>query len=312
MTVKKAIPYALVGTVATMASIFTISKHLQKKLLYPIKAELLPLPTELAQKVGLTFDSRTPNYELFTFQGDDGYELEACYLPANDISSKKFVILVHGITQNLKASLKFYPLFHQLGYHVITYSHRNHGQNEASYTSFGVREKYDLQALVDSLLTRFGPDIYLGLHGVSMGAATVLQYLGLNHHKIAFAISDCAYSDALQEFQYRLEVEFPYFSWLPLVQTSRLLTKITHQLDLKAASPIATISHVSTPILFIHGLSDTYILPVMSQALFTAKTTGFKQIWLVPGAHHDNCLETDTRGYEQTVTSFLADTPAYE
>lgn len=305
MSFKKVFPFALLGTVAATAGVLAISKQLQTKLLYPHKAELLPLPPQLAAEVGLEFDERTPNYQHFTCHSYDGYELEASYLPAADPESSKFIILVHGITQNLKASLKFYPLFHRLGYHVITYSHRNHGQNAEAYTSFGIHEKYDLQAIIETLFARFGSEISVGLHGVSMGAATVLQYLGIDDTRVDFAISDCAYSDAMAEFQYRLEIEFPSISWFPFVQTSRWLTKLTHHIDLKDASPITTINQVKTPILFIHGLSDRYILPVMAQALYAAKTQGQKALWLVPDADHDNCLETDPTGYEQTVSRFL-------
>lgn len=294
-----------VVAVASIATFSAITRKLQKQVLFPKKAELLPLPEQLATETSLEFDQNFFEFDMYDVITPDGYVLEASILPASQ-PSRKFIVLVHGITQNLKASLKFYPIFHKLGYNIITYSQRNHGNNADAFTTFGIQEKFDLKTVIDDLYQRFGNDIYVGIHGVSMGAATVLQYVGLSDTHVAFAISDCAYSDALAEFQYRLKVEYPLLRWLPFVQANRLLTKISHKIDLADASPIATISTVQTPILFIHGLSDSYILYGMSQQLYNAKTTGYRDLWLVPDAEHDNCLETDTQGYLHKVSEFLA------
>ncbi|MGL4953246.1 MAG: alpha/beta hydrolase, partial [Culicoidibacterales bacterium] len=177
--------------VLAVGAVALITKKLQKTLLFPEQAELLPLPAEISKEVSLDFDDKILDAEHFTFEAHDGYLLEAALLPAAT-ASNKYVVLVHGITQNLRASLKLYPLFHRLGYNVITYSQRNHGNNEATYTTYGVREKYDLQAIVTELYTRFGSgsDIVVGVHGISMGAATVLQYAAIAGDKIAFVISD--------------------------------------------------------------------------------------------------------------------------
>lgn len=291
--------------VVTTGILVGITKKLQTQLLFPVQAELLPLPPQLAQEISLEFNEQTPDFEMYTVATHDDYTLEASLLPAG-VESNKFVVLVHGITQNLRASLKFYPLFHRLGYHVVTYSQRNHGGNTPTHTSFGVQEKYDLQAVVTDLYDRFGTEIEVGIHGVSMGAATALQHAAIAGPTIAFTISDCAYSDALSEFEYRLKVEYPYLAWFPFVKASRLLTLLTHRFDLADASPVKMLHQVQTPVLFIHGLSDTYIVPEMSQTLYEAKTQGVRALWLVPNAVHDNCLETDTTGYEETVTQFLA------
>ncbi|MGL6009860.1 MAG: alpha/beta hydrolase, partial [Culicoidibacterales bacterium] len=112
-------------------------------------------------------------------------------------------------------------------------------------------------------------------------------------------------STALDEFHYRLKIEYPLISWFPFTQAARFLTLVTHRFDLATASPLKTIRDVETPILFIHGLADTYILPDMSLHLYEAKVFGNKALWFVPDAAHDNCLETDYLGYQQTVDEFL-------
>ena len=60
-------------------------------------------------------------------------------------------------------------------------------------TSYGYYEKHDLKSVVDWLKSRFGTNITLGIHGESMGAATLLQYAGLVEDGADFYIADCPF-----------------------------------------------------------------------------------------------------------------------
>lgn len=56
---------------------------------------------------------------------------------------------------------------------------------------------------IEYLTARFGQDITVILHGVSMGAATVLQLAGSRCPDcVKLIISDCAYTSAKDEFSY--------------------------------------------------------------------------------------------------------------
>lgn len=284
--------------------ILVVSFILQNQVLYPKAAPIPEIPLAFSERVSTTLNEKTHDYKLFNVKAIDGYMLEAAYLPA-DKPSNDYVVLVHGITKNMFASLKFYPIYHDLDYNVIIYSQRNHGNNTPTFTTYGVQEKFDLHAVVESIEQQFGEIHTLGIHGVSMGAATALQYAALPNSTANFIISDCAYSSAVDEFQYRLEVEYPSLSWFPFVQTTRVLTQLTHQFNYDEANPLATIHTVSVPIFFIHGLSDDYILPEMSQQLYNAKTDGFRDIWFVEHANHDDALETAPNEYEKKIQEFL-------
>ncbi|MGL5382591.1 MAG: alpha/beta hydrolase [Culicoidibacterales bacterium] len=295
---------ALGVVVISLGLIIYISFQLKQQAFFPVPAGTEALPTTLVDRVSLEFDEKTPNYEQFTITTRDGYELEAAYVPAEQ-ASKQYVIFVHGITRNLQAMMKFYPMYHDQGYNVIFFSLRNHGGNEADITSYGVEEKYDLADVVDYTYERFGSDITLGLHGVSMGAAISLQYAGLPEAQIDFLISDCAYQSAEAELNYQLSEQYPQYAWFPFVRTTGWLTQATEGIDLYEASAIKAVANIEEPVYFIHGLADTFIPPTDAVELYQAKTTGERELWLVPEAGHDAAIETDTANYEANVIEFI-------
>ena len=58
------------------------------------------------------------------------------------------------------------------------------------------------------------------------------------------------------------------------------------------------------PLLMIHGEGDTYIKPVMAEALYE-RAPGPKEFWLVEGAKHNGALALAGAAYEQRVLEFF-------
>jgi fermentation-respiration switch protein FrsA (DUF1100 family) len=63
------------------------------------------------------------------------------------------------------------------------------------------------------------------------------------------------------------------------------------------------IGHVRAPILIIHGDHDEIIPTRLGQALFAAAPEP-KSIWIVPGAHHNDIVETAGASYREHLQSF--------
>jgi pimeloyl-ACP methyl ester carboxylesterase len=59
------------------------------------------------------------------------------------------------------------------------------------------------------------------------------------------------------------------------------------------------------PWLMIHGEGDTYIKPDMAQALF-ARGKQPKEFWLVPGAKHNQAIQTAGDEYKRRVLDFFS------
>ncbi|MBB6218752.1 hypothetical protein HNQ80_004927 [Anaerosolibacter carboniphilus] len=229
-----------------------------------------------------------------------GYAMRGWYY-SNGLSDKT-IILCHGITVNLYHSIKYFQIFYQRGFNVLLYDHRNHGKSGGRFTTLGYYEKQDLITWVDWVFQRTGPHTIIGIHGESMGAATALQHAAIDH-RTDFYIADCPFSDltALLRFRLKADYHLPPFPWLPMAS---LITYLRTHTFFRDVSPIATVKDIAAPVLFIHGLEDTYIPSEMSMEMYQQKK-GYKDILLVEGAKHAKSIVTAPQAYEEKVDAFL-------
>ena len=58
---------------------------------------------------------------------------------------------------------------------------RAHGRSDGHYIGFSFHDRYDCLTWANYLANRFGPDCRIFLHGLSMGAATVLSCSNSDH-----------------------------------------------------------------------------------------------------------------------------------
>lgn len=64
---------------------------------------------------------------------------------------------------------------------------------------------------------------------------------------------------------------------VPMVWSGFLYARMRYGLDFRDASPEATVGHIATPVLLIHGLADETL---------AARNPEKITLWLVPGARH--------------------------
>ena len=69
--------------------------------------------------------------------------------------------------------------------------------------------------------------------------------------------------------------------------------------------PIDSLTDNETPILFIHGAEDSFILPEHSKRM-QKETKGYSELHLIPGAAHAASVLTAPSEYREIVESFLA------
>lgn len=235
-----------------------------------------------------------------------GYDLFGVYLPLP--GAERTVIIAHGITYTLFGSVKYVNLFRRRGFNVLLYDHRNHGRSGGRWSTFGYYEKHDLAAWLAwarEKLTNGGP---LGVMGESFGAAVAIQCLA-ETPGAAFLICDCSFSDLTDLLAHHLKVDYhlPAFPLLPLASLwSRVLTGMAF----KDISPVRDVPKIAIPCLFIHGLEDQLTPARMSEALYTAKSTGKRALYLVPHADHAESFSRDPQAYEAQVANFLGDYPS--
>lgn len=266
------------------------------------RADIIRLEVEAGKIASFDHFDAWPHSEI-SIQSPYGYPLKGFYFPL--AGSKKTIVFSHGITITLFGSAKYMPIFRRLGYNILVYDQRRHGESGGDFCSFGFFEKFDLKSVVDWAFEKISPGGLVGTHGESLGAAITLQHAAIDP-RIAFAIADCPYSDLLALFRIRLQADY-HLPTFPLIPLCRLYARLLLGFDCANSSPIRGIANVKTPILFIHGENDTYIPPQMSQGLFDAKTQGVRRLYLVPGAGHAYACSADALEYERQVHAFLAD-----
>lgn len=235
----------------------------------------------------------------YVVEGHEGYVLHAELLK-NPTPSAKYVILSHGYTDNRMGSLKYVPTYMKLGFNCIIYDLRGHGENEATFTSYGVREAQDLNLLIHDTWTRYPEIMQLGLHGESLGAATTITALKF-HPEVDFVVADCGFSDIENVLRGGFKsAHLPGF----IMELADLGAKIRYHYSLKAMRPIDSLDENEVPILFMHGAADKFILPKNSEDM-AKRTKGKSEVHLIPGAEHAMSILTDPELYEKCLETFL-------
>ncbi len=243
-------------------------------------------------------------------ENKDGLKLHSYYIEANPLS-KKVMILLHGYTRAYPMSMQFTDFYIKQGFNLLAIDHRAHGESEGKYTSYGYYEKYDIDSWVEWVRDHVGPDTFIGLHGISLGGGTALEYLHINKHA-KFVIADCPFSDLAELIRYQIKYLYKAPTFI-FYYTVNFLVKMFAHYSLADVRPIQAVAKSELPILFIHGDRDSFIPTYMSENLFKAKQKGLKRLYIVEGAGHSHAFRCNKQQYEEEVGSFLQEVlPMYD
>lgn len=142
------------------------------------------------------------------------------------------------------------------------------------------------------------------LHGLSMGAGTVLMVSGEElPAQVKAIVEDCGYTSVWEQLSYQLHRMFrlPAF---PLMHATSLVTKLKAGYTFTEASALEQVKKSKVPILFIHGSEDRFVPMEMVWELYQA-CPGEKEIYIVEGAGHGTAYEVGGPVYEQKVAGFI-------
>jgi hypothetical protein len=143
----------------------------------------------------------------------------------------------------------------------------------------------------------------LGIHGESMGAATMLLYAGMLEDGADFYIADCPFSDFRAQLAYLIKKDFKLFPGI-LLPIGDLILRIRDKYSIRNVSPISVIENIQHPVLFIHSRKDDYILPSMTQDLFEHKK-GPKMLYIAEKGRHAQSFNENRTDYERVIDEFL-------
>ena len=205
----------------------------------------------------------------YTVTSYDGYVLHAQFLPNPDRSSK-YIIIPHGYSEN-----RFF----------------------CTYTA---RERKDLLAMIQDSRQRWPDMTFFGLHGESLGAATSIAVLE-EKPPVDFVVADCGFSEIASVLRNGMQaMHLPGF----LTGIMSIGAKIRFGYSYEDMKPIDSLKDNRIPILFIHGGSDSFVLPENSEKMKEA-TPGYAELHLIPNVDHAMSVISEPEQYREIVSAFL-------
>ncbi len=233
----------------------------------------------------------------------DGLKLMATHFrPVHE--GHRWVILVHGYGRNQQNTWDYAAAYLEHGYEVLTPDLRASGSSEGEYLTMGALESQDIEKWVEKIVAQ-DPQAKIVLHGVSMGAATVMLASAQQDmpDNLAAVVEDCGYTsaDAMFAMQLKSLFELPAF---PLIDCMDIMSRQKTGAALSAAAPIKAVPKTRVPILFIHGDADKLVPYEMMQELYDACGAPVKEKLTVKGASHAEAKSTDPQAYYRVVFGF--------
>lgn len=236
--------------------------------------------------------------EFVTITSDDGLKLFGRYYHVQD--GAPLDIGFHGYRSSPFTDFAGgSEMSFEMGHNLLLVDQRAHGRSDGRTITFGIRERWDVLNWIDYACTRFGKKTPILLYGVSMGAATVLMASGLDlPDNVKCIIADCPYTRPI-DIILHVGKSNPLPQWLikPFVI---LGAKIYGGFDIRETDAVKAVADSNVPILVIHGESDKFVPPAMSE-LSSAKLERIT----FPGAGHALSYLSDTPRYRQTVMEFI-------
>ena len=239
--------------------------------------------------------------EDVTITACDGLQLHARLYPAEK-PSRKFVLGIHGYRSFARSEYAPHIAFYRsLGYNMLLPDDRGHGQSQGDFITFGNTDRLDCVKWAQYLVQRFGPDVQILLHGVSMGGATVLSASAEPElpKQVFGVVSDCGFSCVRDAFAFQLKAMYHVESDFP-VKVCQWYAKHKAGFDFTEARPIDRVKEARVPIFFVQGAEDCLVPKEMAEQLYMACTAP-KKLLIVEHASHAESIALDPEGYHQAM-----------
>ncbi|MBI3189291.1 MAG: alpha/beta fold hydrolase [Ignavibacteriales bacterium] len=240
-------------------------------------------------------------YEEINVMGLDGVKLNSWLIKSEQ--AKGTVIYLHGVADCKMDGIRFAKLLHDNNYNVFLFDARRHGDSDGEFCTFGYYEKYDLEKVIEYLLSR--TDVHLGkiaLFGTSMGAAVAIQTAAIDK-RIAAVISENSFATLrtiFDDYQKRMvRLPFHYLRNI-VIKRSELMAKF----KANDVSPLESLKNITIPILFIYGTEDHLINHQYTIKLYN-NANDPKKLFPIHGAKHNDTWQVAGKEYENRILHFL-------
>lgn len=207
----------------------------------------------------------------------DGLKLHGWVFRARE--PRGLVVLLHGKDINRQHYLAQALRLRALGFVVVAYDQRAHGQSEGTSITYGVHEVGDLQRVLDAVPV--GP-VYVV--GESLGAAVALQAAAVEP-RIRGVVAAASFAD----LRTLLQEKTPFFFDTKTREDTLASAEATAGFDLDAVSPEKAAARITAPVMLVHGIDDTFIPMRHSLRIYDALRAP-KELVRLEGVSHMDVL----------------------
>jgi pimeloyl-ACP methyl ester carboxylesterase len=305
--IASVLPLIFGGISVLLIGILGLSFYIALSLIHPKKRsieETKQLELERTPTIFRDFETWEKIDQEVT--SNKGYVLKGWCFPApgkKAFTNQFVVVIVHGFSYTHHGSVKYASIFRNLGMDVIMYDQPNHGGSGGTMTSMGFQESIDVQQWISLIKELYPNEVRIGLCGESMGAASCLIAQSRTD-QIIFTVSDCSFSTLKQLMIHQLKHRrnIPLF---PFYYVSNFFFRMFSGAYYESISPKGAVRNAKAPILFCHGLSDSYIPPHHSEELHHACKSPSMLYLAGNESKHAQAFRNNQVEYTAFVHSFL-------
>jgi alpha-beta hydrolase superfamily lysophospholipase len=261
-----------------------------------------------------------PDAEEVTLTTAEGLKLHGCYLPTTAPRRKGVILFGLEFGANRWSCVPYCEDLRAAGYDVFALEWRNQGDSDVQPDYEPLpwvcdRDTADCRTALEYLKTRPDADPRgVGLFGISKGGGAGLVVMA-DDPAIRCAVTDGAFATYSTMVPYA-RVWFAiyntnyafhgllwawYYGWVAKVG----IAQAGRERGVKFLSVEKAVRRLGRrPWLMIHGADDTYIKATMARDLFRC-ARGPKELWVVPGAKHNQALNLVGDEYKRRLREFF-------
>jgi fermentation-respiration switch protein FrsA (DUF1100 family) len=221
-------------------------------------------------------------YEEIAFPAADGTRLSGWLIPGQP--GAPLVLFCMGNAGNISHRLETMQLLHGLGVAVFIFDYRGYGTSTGKTSEAGTYD--DIAGAMELLHRRGWPAEQTIIFGRSLGAAIGLE--AALHAPSAGLIMESAFTSIAAMGRYHYPLLNLLLGWLIGAKYDNL----------------AKISRLQSPLLLIHGKSDTICPPFMAEELF-ARAPRDKQLLWIPEADHNDGFVVGGEAYRKALRQVI-------
>ncbi len=218
--------------------------------------------------------------------------------------AKRTVIAVHGWKSSWNRDFGMISeLWDREECNVLYIEQRGQNRSGGKHMGFGLLERFDVLDWVRYIISREDVgSLPIYLHGISMGASTVLMSTGLElPENVKGIIADCGFTSPQEIWKHVVENNIHFVFFGPLANE---MCKRRINIGSKDYSCPEALRTNKIPVLFIHGSDDNFVPVRMTYENYKA-AAGEKELLIVPGAGHGMSRFVDEKTYDEKVSLFF-------